>query len=76
MIANQTVLSKIPNRYRKICQVMGQNSGQPTSWNGVFRGRSEKFRLKWDRVSRLSIDKNQDLIQRPKKVKVFNSLAG
>jgi hypothetical protein len=29
IIAHQTILSKIPNRYRNSCQVLGQDWGQP-----------------------------------------------
>ncbi len=41
----QTILSKIPNRYRKFCQGLGQDLGQPTGWMGVFRGGTRDFRL-------------------------------
>ena len=35
-LAHQTILSKIPNRYRNYCQVLGQDSGQPIGWDGCF----------------------------------------
>ncbi len=51
IIARQTILLKICITYRQCCQGLGQDTGQPTSWNGVFRDRSEKFRLESDRVN-------------------------
>ena len=47
IIAHQTISSKIPNRYHKLCQVLDQDSGQHTGWKGVLREGSGKLWLGW-----------------------------
>ena len=44
-LAIKGILLKICITYRNSCQLLGQDTGQPTGWIGVFRGAISKFRL-------------------------------
>jgi hypothetical protein len=48
---NQQLTAQISIVYRKSCQVLAQDSGQPIGWMGVVRGKDLESRLESDRVN-------------------------